>query len=231
MLSWAEAMQGFVDRTGRPGPATWEAGDFPEGRADFPVGGVSWYEAAAFAEFAGKSLPTLEHWWAAAGRPRGSADLIALSNFRGQGPVAADSTDATTAFGAVDMAGNLREWCWNASAQGRSVRGAPGTIRRTCSTASPRHPPSTARRRTAFVASDMSRGRHLPRSSSLPIATMRFVISPKRHQSRTRCSPFFGGYSTTTRATSRPGSRHETRPGRNGYASACPLPRATATSA
>ena len=94
VLPWAEAMQGFVDRTGRPGPATWEAGDFPEGKADFPVGGVSWYEAAAFAEFAGKSLPTLEHWWAAAGQPRGSADLIALSNFRGQGPVAAGSTDA-----------------------------------------------------------------------------------------------------------------------------------------
>jgi formylglycine-generating enzyme required for sulfatase activity len=116
-------MQGFVDRTGRPGPATWEAGAFPEGTGDFPVGGVSWYEAAAFAEFAGKSLPTLEHWWAAAGRPRGYADLIALSNFRRQGPVAAGSTDATTVFGAVDMAGNLREWCWNASAQGRSLRG------------------------------------------------------------------------------------------------------------
>ena len=123
VLSWAQAMQGFVDRTGRPGPATWEAGAFPEGKADFPVGGVSWYEAAAFAEFAGKSLPTLEHWWTAAGQPRGSADLIALSNFRGQGPVAAGSTDAMTAFGAVDMAGNLREWCWNASAQGRSLRG------------------------------------------------------------------------------------------------------------
>jgi formylglycine-generating enzyme required for sulfatase activity/predicted esterase/predicted Ser/Thr protein kinase len=123
VLSWTEAMQGFVDRTGRPGPATWEAGDFPEGKADFPVGGVSWYEAAAFAEFAGKSLPTLEHWWAATGRPRGSADLIALSNFRGQGPVAAGSTDAITVLGAVDMAGNMREWCWNASAQGRTLRG------------------------------------------------------------------------------------------------------------
>jgi eukaryotic-like serine/threonine-protein kinase len=123
VISWADAMQGFVDRTGRPGPATWEAGDFPEGKADFPVGGVSWYEAAAFAEFAGKSLPTLEHWWAATGRPRGSADLIALSNFRGQGPLAAGSTDAITAFGAVDMAGNVREWCWNASAQGHTLRG------------------------------------------------------------------------------------------------------------
>jgi dienelactone hydrolase len=123
VLSWAEAMQALVDRTGRPGPATWEAGDFPEGKGDFPVGGVSWYEAAAFAEFAGKSLPTLEHWWTAAGRPRGASDLIALSNFRGEGPVTAGSTDAITPFGAVDMAGNVREWCWNASPQGHCLRG------------------------------------------------------------------------------------------------------------
>ena len=26
---------------------------------------MSWYEAAAYAEFAGKSLPTLHHWLAA----------------------------------------------------------------------------------------------------------------------------------------------------------------------
>ena len=123
VLSWADAMHAFVDRTGRPGPATWEAGDFPDGKADFPVGGVSWYEAAAFAEFAGKSLPTLEHWWAAAGQPRGYSDLIALSNFGGHGPVAAGSTDAITTFGAVDMAGNVREWCWNPSAEGRTLRG------------------------------------------------------------------------------------------------------------
>ncbi len=123
ILSWTEAMRAFVDRTGRPGPAAWEAGDFPGGKGDFPVGGVSWYEAAAFAEFAGKSLPTLEHWWAAAGRPRGAGDLITLSNFRGEGPVAVGSTDAITPFGAVDMAGNVREWCWNPSAQGRCLRG------------------------------------------------------------------------------------------------------------
>jgi cephalosporin-C deacetylase-like acetyl esterase len=122
-LSWAQAMGAFVDRTGRPGPATWEAGDFPEGKGDFPVGGVSWYEAAAFAEFAGKTLPTLEHWWVAAGRPRGAGSLIALSNFRGEGPAAVGSTDAITRFGAADMAGNVREWCWNTSEQGRCLRG------------------------------------------------------------------------------------------------------------
>ncbi len=51
-------------RTGRPGPSTWEAGDYPEGQDDYPVSGVSWYEAAAYAEFAGKALPTVDHWGA-----------------------------------------------------------------------------------------------------------------------------------------------------------------------
>ncbi len=77
----------FRDRTGRPGPATWEVGSFPEGQADFPVSGVSWHEAAAYAEFAGKSLPTLHHWFRAAD----SRDLLgpaALQQLRraGTGP-------------------------------------------------------------------------------------------------------------------------------------------------
>src|SRR5688572_31110150 len=30
------AMSRFMDRTGRPGPATWEAGTFPAGQGEFP---------------------------------------------------------------------------------------------------------------------------------------------------------------------------------------------------
>ena len=33
------AMAKFTDKTGRPGPSTWEAGAYPVGQADFPVGG------------------------------------------------------------------------------------------------------------------------------------------------------------------------------------------------
>src|SRR5260370_8726654 len=55
-------MAEFRDATGRPGPSTWEVGDYPRGHEDFPVAGVSWYEAAAYAEFAKKQLPTVYHW-------------------------------------------------------------------------------------------------------------------------------------------------------------------------
>ncbi len=57
-LTWEETMPEFVDSTGRPGPATWEAGTYPTGQEDYPVSGISWFEAAAYAEFVGKSLPT-----------------------------------------------------------------------------------------------------------------------------------------------------------------------------
>jgi len=35
---------------------------YPEERADYPVGGVSWYEAAAYAKWADKMLPTEGQW-------------------------------------------------------------------------------------------------------------------------------------------------------------------------
>ena len=52
----------FVDKTGRPGPVNWEAGTYPDGQENFPVTGISWYEAAAYAVFAKKQLPTISNY-------------------------------------------------------------------------------------------------------------------------------------------------------------------------
>jgi len=84
-LTWDEAMSEFRDATGKPGPSTWELGDYLNGLEDYPVSGISWYEAAAYAEFAGKSLPTLYHWSIAANTIWGSV-IIPQSNYNGQGP-------------------------------------------------------------------------------------------------------------------------------------------------
>ena len=121
-LSWEEGLRLFVDATGQPGPSTWEAGRFPAGKGDLPVTGVSWYEAAAYAEFAGKSLPTVSHWYAAA-YPGTSPAVIRLSNFDNSGPAPAGKYQGITAGGAYDMAGNAKEWCWNADGEKRYILG------------------------------------------------------------------------------------------------------------
>ena len=61
------------------------SGDYPEGHETYPVGGVSWYEAAAYAEFAGKSLPSAYHWMLAS-QAGFAPEIAAGSNFRGDGP-------------------------------------------------------------------------------------------------------------------------------------------------
>ena len=129
-LTWEEALSGFTDLAGRPGPAVWQAGQYPEGQGDFPVTGISWYEAAAYAEWAGKSLPTIHHWGIASGEHSIDmgwwnivSSLAPLSNFKGHGPAPVGSFSGMTAFGNIDMAGNVREWCWNEAPLGRIVRG------------------------------------------------------------------------------------------------------------
>ena len=121
-LPFEEGLQRLVDRSGRPGPGTWEAGSFPAGEEDFPVRGVSFYEAAAFAAFAGKSLPTVHHWQAAADQFV-TAPFITASNFGGKGPARVGEYRGLGPYGTYDMAGNVREWCQSASGSKRYMIG------------------------------------------------------------------------------------------------------------
>lgn len=104
----------YVDKTGRPGPSTWEAGEFPAGQADVPVGGVSWYEAEAYAAFVHKSLPTIYHW-AHAATVSQSRFVIPGSNFESNGAAKGGTFRGVSAYGVFDMAGNVREWCENST--------------------------------------------------------------------------------------------------------------------
>jgi dienelactone hydrolase len=123
---WKESFDvvaGLRDKTGQPGPATWELGTFPEGQADHPVSGVSWYEAAAYAEFAGKQLPTIFHWRRAIGNVLYGHAVSSVANFNGKSAEAVTALKDLGAYGTYGLSGNVREWTWNATGDRRNVVG------------------------------------------------------------------------------------------------------------
>jgi serine/threonine protein kinase len=121
-LSWEQAMDLLRDPTGRPGPSTWEGGHFAPGQDDYPVSGVSWYEAAAYAAWAGKMLPSIGQWYKAA--PVAAAEFsVGESNFGGKGPMPVGASDAVGPYGTYDMTGNVQEWVLNAVAENRFILG------------------------------------------------------------------------------------------------------------
>jgi dienelactone hydrolase len=108
-LPWDEVRKRFIDRTGRPGPSTWEGGDYPRGADDLPVTGVSWYEASAYARFKGQELPTIHHWQRAAAIAMQAWELP-LSRFAADGPLPVGRSGAASWVGAFDLLGNAQEW-------------------------------------------------------------------------------------------------------------------------
>jgi formylglycine-generating enzyme required for sulfatase activity/pimeloyl-ACP methyl ester carboxylesterase len=135
-ISWLEAMRELTDHTGLPGPRGWSNQAFQEGKGDHPVTGITWHEAAAYAVFRGKSLPTVFQWEKAArisgfsafgimmpwGLLRGTPDQRA--NFNSSGTVPVGSFEfGMSPFGSYNMAGNVSEWCLNETSGGFITRG------------------------------------------------------------------------------------------------------------
>ncbi len=126
-LTGLELADNFLDSTGLPGPSTWAQGSYPEELAEHPVTGVSWYEAEAYARYMDAALPSVFHWWRAAGFGAAQSamfsGILGSSNFTGKGTTAVGSLGGVGPYGTLDMAGNVAEWCANADGDHRHLLG------------------------------------------------------------------------------------------------------------
>lgn len=107
-------IRNFIDKTGRQGPSTWFIGKYETGKENFPVLGISWFEALAYCEFKGKTLPNIYQWDKAAGMASANY-IIPGSNIFKNKPVDVRSSTSVGYYGLKNMAGNAREWIYNTS--------------------------------------------------------------------------------------------------------------------
>ena len=106
-------MTRFRDATGRPGPAAWELGSYPEGRAEYPVSGHQLVRGRGVCRIHRQALPTIYHWHRRRGRRRVLLRRPSAQQLRRKGPIQCDERDGLGPWGTLDMAGNVKEWCLN----------------------------------------------------------------------------------------------------------------------
>ena len=102
----------------------WNGDSYPSGKGNHPVVWVSWHTAAAYAQWAGKRLPTEAEWEKAArggmeGKkyPWGDSIDSTKANYgatEGEGGTKPVGSYSPNSYGLYDMMGNVWEWCMDA---------------------------------------------------------------------------------------------------------------------
>ena len=115
---WTEAGWAWKQGNNVTQPGCWDNGNFNQ--AAQPVVCVSWYEASAYARWAGGRLPTEAEWEKAARGPDGriypwgnaapDCNRLNYSGCIGHTTAAGSYADGVSPYGALDLAGNVWEW-------------------------------------------------------------------------------------------------------------------------
>jgi formylglycine-generating enzyme required for sulfatase activity len=113
-----EQFRGFLKAKDRPSPSQWDKIDLPEDKkGELPAFAVTWAEAAEYARWAGKRLPSEEEWEKAA---RGANGIRFLWGKKGsdipegfllKSLIAVNKSDRDRSpYGVIGMGGNVSEW-------------------------------------------------------------------------------------------------------------------------